>query len=485
MTRIAENRIQDALAALLIALCFAITGGSALAQTTFTAPDSAASDPQREVSVDPDVRDSQIADRLTRILTASQWFEALEVSVSEGIVFVDGITENDERKDWARQLALRTEGVVAVVDRIEVTPDVSWDLTPTWREIERLAERAQWFAPLTVAALFILAVTWFLARAVAALARRWLRTRIPSPLLLSFVAKALSVPVVLIGIYVILQIAGLTRLAITVLGGTGVVGIIVGLAFRDIAENALASILLSIRNPFRTGDWIIVAGHQGIVQNLNMRTTVLLTLNGNHVQIPNAIVYKSVIENSSTNPNQRSEFGVGIGYDDSVLEAQEVIIEALRAHPAVLNDPEPTALVDELGASTVDLKVQYWIDARAYSIFKVRSALMRQVKLALQNAGISMPDASREIIFPDGIAVRHQPTEDEGVRTAPHLPPGSQQPAKQMPTPPEADAADAAPGEGDLASEAEDLQRQADATSSPDASENLLAPEPPQTRSGT
>ncbi|WP_138936250.1 mechanosensitive ion channel family protein [Roseovarius arcticus] len=434
----------------------------AVAQTAPTSVDETASDPQKEVAVAPSVRDTEIEDRLRRILSASKWFTALEVSVREGIVFLDGQAETDERKEWARQLALRTEGVVAVVDQIEVDAQISWDLAPTWREIDRLADRAKWFAPVTIVSLLILFLAWMLSRGVAALARHSLRTRIPSPLLLHFVARVLSIPVLLIGLYLVLQLAGLTRLAVTVLGGTGLVGIILGLAFREIAENSLASILLSVRNPFRAGDWIRVAGHQGIVQSLNMRTTVLMTMDGNHVQIPNALVFTSIIENFSTNPNRRSEFIVGIGYDDSVPDAQAVIIEALRAHPAVLDDPEPNALVDELGASTVDIRVQFWFDGKSYSIFKVRSALMRQVKQALQNAGISMPDASREIIFPNGVLIRHAKASSSD---------------QEAPTPAARirGAANATSGEGDLASEVDDLERQADAADPPSAGENLLA----------
>ncbi|MEH6831218.1 MAG: mechanosensitive ion channel domain-containing protein, partial [Sulfitobacter sp.] len=291
--------------AILSVLALVIAGGPGQTQTSPNSLDAATSDPHREVSVAPDVRDSEIADRLSRILVASEWFNSVTVSVREGIVFLDGQTETEERKDWARQLALRTEGVVAVVNRIEVQPQISWDLTPTWREIERLANRVQWFAPLSVVSLIILLFAWILSRGVAALARHSLRRRIESPLLLQLVARSLSIPVILIGVYLVLQVAGLTRLALTVLGGTGLIGIVLGLAFREIAENSLASILLSIRNPFRAGDWIQVGEHQGIVQSLNMRTTVLLTLDGNHVQIPNALVFKSIIKNFSTNPNRR------------------------------------------------------------------------------------------------------------------------------------------------------------------------------------
>ncbi len=462
------GHIRGAIAclAILSALALVFSGGPAPTQTSPNTFDSPASDPQKEVSVAPDVRDEEIADRLRRILVASEWFVPLTVTVREGIVFIDGQAETEERKEWARQLALRTQDVVAVVNRIEIDPKISWDLAPTWREIERLATRVQWLAPLTVVSLVILLIAWIVSRGVTALARHSLRQRIASPLLLNLVARSLSIPVILIGLYLVLQVAGLTRLAVTVLGGTGLVGIVLGLAFREIVANSLASILLSIRNPFRAGDLIKVGGYQGIVQNLNMRTTVLLTLDGNHVQIPNALVFQSVIENFSTNPNRRSDFIVGIGYDDSIQEAQNVIVNALRTHPAVLDDPEPSALVDELGSSTINIRVQFWFNGEAYSIFKVRSALMRQVKRALQDAGISMPDAAREIIFPDGVPVRQVASRERDTDAEPPSPPSGS-----------GDAAVATVGEGDLISESRELERQADVADLSNTGENLLAPE--------
>ncbi|MFZ3585385.1 mechanosensitive ion channel domain-containing protein [Loktanella sp. DJP18] len=452
--------------AILGLLAPGLLGGVARAQTLPSSVDSAESEPQREIAIAPDARDSEIADRLRRILIASEWFDQVAITVREGIVFLEGETETDERKDWARDLSFRTEGVVAVVNRIEVKPQISWDLTPTLREIDRLTDRVKWFAPLLVVSLLILVFTWLVSLAVAALARRSLRGRITSPLLLQIVARALSIPVLLIGLYLVLQLAGLTRLAITVLGGTGLVGIVLGLAFREIAANALASILLSIRNPFRAGDWIRVAQHQGIVQNLNMRTTVLLALDGNHVQIPNSLVYNSIIENFSTNPNRRSDFVVGIGYDDSVIEAQKVIIGVLLRHPAVLEDPEPGALVEELGPSTVNIRVQFWLDGKSYSIFKVKSALMRQVKRALQDAGISMPDAAREVVFPNGLPIRQFSAKGGGAAEAIPSPSGGT-----------ADAAVVTLGEGDLSSETDELERQADRSDPTDVGENLLSPE--------
>ena len=160
-------------------------------------------------------------------------------------------------------------------------------------------------------------------------------------------------PVFLFGLYLVLRISGLTRLAMTVVGGTGVLAIVIGFAFRDIAENFLASVFISIQRPFGRGDLIEVAGYKGYVQSVNTRSTLLMTLEGNHVQIPNSTIFKDTITNFTANPNARFDFSVGIGYDDSITTAQSVALAVMRDHPAIINDPEPLVLVESLGAATV------------------------------------------------------------------------------------------------------------------------------------
>ena len=155
--------------------------------------------------------------------------------------------------------------------------------------------------------------------------------------------------VFLFGTYIVLRVSGLTQLALTLVGGTGLIGLAVGIAFREITENFLASIFLSIQRPFETADLIEVSGVTGYVQQLNMRTTIVMALDGNLVQIPNASVYKSNIRNFTTNSNRREDFVVGIGYDDSINQAQEIALRVLADHPAILSDPEPLVLADSLG----------------------------------------------------------------------------------------------------------------------------------------
>jgi small-conductance mechanosensitive channel len=195
-------------------------------------------------------------------------------------------------------------------------------------------------------------------------ARPFLRRRIQTKLLQNVIARGAGGLVFLCGAYLILRVFGLTQLALTVVGGTGLIGLVVGIAFREITENFLASIFLSMQRPFEIGDLVEVSGETGYVQQLNMRTTILMTLDGNLVQIANAVVYKSNLRNFTTTANRREDFVVGIGYEEAIDEAQEIARKVLAEHPAVLNDPEPSVLADSLGMSTVNLRVYFWLNGR-------------------------------------------------------------------------------------------------------------------------
>jgi small conductance mechanosensitive channel len=357
------------------------------------------------VDVQPTARDEDIASRLQGILESTGWFRNPQVSVREGVVFLEGSTEEPEYKDWAGQLAGKTQDVVAVVNRIQIVEPPAWDLTPILDEVNRLARSFILALPRILFGLLVLIAAWFAAVWIHRLARRLLKGSLTSPLLRDVAAWLIAVPVFLVGIYLVLQFFGLTRLALTVLGGTGLAGLIVGIAFSDIVENFLASILISVRTPFQSGDFIKVQDLKGIVQRVTTRGTLLMGIDGNHIQIPNSVIYKSTIINYTANPNRRIDFAVGIGYEDAVAAAQDLILAILTDHPAVLERPEPLVLADNLGMSSVDLRVYFWIDASTHDIFKVKSSVLRLTKAALMSHGFTLPDAAREVVFPQGVPV--------------------------------------------------------------------------------
>lgn len=430
-----------------------------------------------KVDVQPVARDEEIRKRLQSVLDATGWFTDPHVRVEEGVVFLNGRTQTDELKRWAGDLGRNTQDVVAVANRIEVPEPSVWDFRPAWNEIAVLWRDAIHVLPLFIFGLMILALSVGAALLATRGARVFLGPRIRTRLLLNVLARGIGVLAFLFGVYIVLRVSGLTQLALTVVGGTGLIGLALGIAFRDITENFLASIFLSMQQPFERGDLVEIAGVTGYVQQLNVRTTILMTLEGNLVQIPNASVYKSNIRNFTTNPNRREVFEVGIGYDDSINDAQEIARKVLAEHPAVLNDPEPAVLVDSLGRSTVNLRVYFWLNGHENSWLKVRSSVIRLVKLAFQQQGISMPDEAREVVFPQGIPVTLFDATPADARGA--------MPEKRRSTepPPEDLAAVSTKAEAGLYSEAAVIEEQARQVQPLKDGENLLPGAPSTTAS--
>lgn len=425
--------------------------------------------PAERVAVGNVADDGQIGERLTGILQSTAWFGPINVTVRDGVVFLAGQTDTAAHQQWAGDLAQRTQDVVAVVNRITVTERSMWDFSMAWDELRMLRDKMIRGLPTFVFAMAILALAWWASKRVATLARAAFEGRLSSPLIAAIASRLVAIPLFLIGLYVVLQVAGLTPLALTLLGGTGVMGIVIGFAFRDIAENFLASVLLSVRRPFRPNDVIEVAGHTGIVQRMNTRVTVLMTMEGNHVQIPNATIFKNTIINFTANPNRRSDFAVGIGYDDSITTAQELIAAMLNKHPAVLKNPEPMVLVEALGASTVNLRIYYWFDATRIAPLKLKSSLQRLTKRTLTDAQISMPDEAREVVFPQGVPIIMQSS----------TPPVATPPAPAPAAPATLSVAAVAEpvsmeAEGQLHSETPEVQEQADACPQPEGGPDLL-----------
>ncbi|RMF39702.1 MAG: BON domain-containing protein, partial [Planctomycetota bacterium] len=330
-----------------------------------------------KVDVQPVARDDQIANRLQEILEATQWFSSPSVQVKNGVVFLGGQAAEQDYRRWATELAQNTQDVVAVVNRMTVRQRPLLDLSPAVAELRDFAAGTIQILPLLAIGIVILLLSWWGAVGMRSFAEWGLQRRIGNPLLRNVVSNVLMLPVLLLGVYLVLRMSGLTQLALTVLGGTGIAGLVVGIAFRDIAENFLASILISLRSPFRLGDQIQVDQYHGYVRRLSTRGTLLMTLDGNHVMIPNSIIYKSVVANFTANPNRRLHFTIGIGYDDSVAKVQEIIKRVLQEHPLVLDDPEPRVIVHELGAATVNIRVYFWIDASRMNPEAARSSVMR------------------------------------------------------------------------------------------------------------
>ena len=360
------------------------------------------------IAVNPVSDDEAIRERieaLLGVLAQRRGFEQIEIAVESGVVFLDGIAPSDRQRNFAGEIARNVEGVVYVDNGLTVEQLSPYSLQPAWAELSSLGADAIRVLPFLLAGALILGLGLAIGLLVRRGVRRVLRGRDYAPILKQLLANLSLLPVLLVALFLALRVTGLTRLALSVIGGTGLFGLVVGIAFRDIFENFLASLLISMNRPFTIGDLVDVDGHKGFVQTVTTRGTLLMTVEGDHIHVPNSVVYKATLRNLTSNPNRRFDFLVGIDYEDDPIAAQRSIRDALASVDAVQTDPPPSVIVEELGPSTVNLRGYYWVDIIRDNQLKARSQVVRAVKAALERDGLTMPDEQREIIFPKGVPV--------------------------------------------------------------------------------
>jgi len=304
-----------------------------------------------------------------------------------------------------RGTAISADAREAAVERArEIVPGVAFvDAgallveTDPRRRLEPVAERIQEkglaflrFVPTLILGFFILVL--------GALAAAWLGNRTflydriaRNPFARNLLRQVVRAVVFLTALLLALDLMGVTALVGAVLGAAGVAGIAIGFAFRDIVENYLAGILLSLRQPFAPNDHVQIAGEEGRVARLTGRETVLMTLDGNHVRIPNATVFKAVITNMTRNPRRRFLFNVGIAPSEEIGRAISTARAAVAGVPGVLESPQIAVRVHELQDSATALRVSGWVDQTESDFGKVRSRAIRAVKESFEESGIATP----------------------------------------------------------------------------------------------
>ncbi len=351
-----------------------------------------------------EVDDASIKSRLESLFAAIDDLSGIEVGVQSGVVTLSGSVSDSESGAKAVKLAENVEGVVMVFDDLKSDTDVSTHLLPVVDKFQELGEAFLRRVPLVLLAVLTLLAFLWLGNLVY---RResWFTRLHLSSLASDLARRVVRLAVFAVGLVIALEILDATAIVGAVMGAAGLVGLAIGFAFKSIIENYLAGVLLSTRNPFEIGDEIEINGHRGKVARLTARDTVLVTLDGNHLRIPNGVVISSELLNFTRNPVRRFEFEAGVSVDLDLNEARKVGLKAMRSNPGVLDEPPPIVLVDTLGDSTVVLKFRAWMDQTVHDFWKTRSETIRLVKTAYDEAGIEMPEPIYRVYMreaPDG-----------------------------------------------------------------------------------
>lgn len=202
-----------------------------------------------------------------------------------------------------------------------------------------------------------------------------------------------------IGSWLVLLLASTASVTITfpsvkpvdLLAGLGFFSVAVGFAFQDILENTLSGVLLLFRQPFQSGDQIVVDGNEGTVEAITIRETRIRQYDGQLVVVPNRDVYKNAIRVQTDQEDRRISFTVGVAYEEDLDVVRSVILGSLQSLACVRSKPDPEVLVAELGASTINVDVRCWVDSPQHDARIALDEAIRATKRTLEVEGIEMP----------------------------------------------------------------------------------------------
>jgi len=349
-------------------------------------------------AVNTDQQDAAIGQRIREILAELGNYEDVVVTVSEGVVTLEGTATSAIEAAELDGLAARVEGVVTVKNEVTETADIARRLNPAIARFQERLSQIVTILPLAAIAALVGGVIVWVGMWIARARQPWERLA-PNAFIADLYRQIVRIVFVLGALVIALDILNATALLSTILGAAGIIGLALGFAVRDTVENFIASVMLSIRQPFRPNDVVEINGDQGKVIRLTSRATILLSFDGNHIRIPNSTVFKSRILNYSQNVERRFMFSLLIDRNADIGSARELVQQTVQDLPFVLDEPAAAVWIDSMETTGVSLVITGWIDQHATSIVLAKGEAIRQVKRALTGSGVTLTDASQTVIL--------------------------------------------------------------------------------------
>ncbi|AFZ71872.1 mechanosensitive ion channel family protein [Natronobacterium gregoryi] len=268
------------------------------------------------------------------------------------------------------------------------------DLGPIGNVFESLVDESL-AASLEGATLFLVAFVAVYAvgrLALVPLVRRALETRELDAHARKPLLKLTRFSVIFLAVAIAFGFAGYGNFLVSMAGIAAAGAIVIGLAMQHTIANVVAGVFIYADEPFRIGDWIEWDDYSGVVEDISLRVTRVRTFDNELLTVPNAQLSESVIKNPVDADELRLRFVFGVGYDDDVEQAREIIRDEATDHPNILDDPEPSVRLTELGDSDVGLESRFWIaDPSRSDVVRIKGEFVTAVKQRFDEAGIDIP----------------------------------------------------------------------------------------------
>ncbi|PSP53111.1 mechanosensitive ion channel protein [Halobacteriales archaeon QH_3_68_24] len=230
------------------------------------------------------------------------------------------------------------------------------------------------------------------------LVNRFLRTRDMDTHARRPLQKITAILIVFLAIGAAFAFAGYGNILTAIATVAAAATLAIGFAMQEVIKNFVAGIFIFTDEPFRIGDWIEWDDHAGVVEDISLRVSRVRTFDNELLTVPNSQLTDGVIKNPVAKDTLRLKFVFGIGYEDDIDEATEIIIEEAENHPDILEDPAPSVRLTELADSYVGLQSRIWISNPSRADFvKIRGEYVTTVKNRFDEAGIDIPYPQRDV----------------------------------------------------------------------------------------
>jgi small conductance mechanosensitive channel len=253
--------------------------------------------------------------------------------------------------------------------------------------------------PAVVIAGIVLALTRQVAKVARRSALALSKRAIRSTSLALLLEKTFTIGTWIVGVTIscLLVFPGLRLGDLVATLGLGTVAI--GFAFQDIFKNFLAGVLLLAQEPFRIGDSVVIGNYEGVVAQIEIRTTNIRTYDGELVLVPNSIVFTSPVQVRTHFGQRRTSLAVGVGYETDLATALPALAAAIVELEGVANDPKPLVDATSFDESSIGLVVRYWTPADSPSVLRTKSRVVVAIKAYCDANGISLPWPIRTVVF--------------------------------------------------------------------------------------
>lgn len=238
-----------------------------------------------------------------------------------------------------------------------------------------------------VFALVIFIIGRYIANFLNGMVRKVLTNAKVDNILINFLCSIVGWALLLIIVIMALNQLGVNTTSLIAL--IGAAGLAIGLSLQDSLKNFAAGVMLITFRPFSEGDYVEAGGTAGSVENITIFSTTFRTPDNRLVVVPNGAIYSGVITNYSAKDTRRIDMVFGIGYDDDIKKAKEIIENILASDGRIHSLPAPVVAVDALADSSVNFVVRPWVNTSDY--WEVKWDLTEKIKLAFDENGISIP----------------------------------------------------------------------------------------------